>query len=140
MARSILPGPVTCIKFPGTKVKGCQAKNQLTLVPFVERTAYGSTDISPLMSKVGQESGLRHFGCQAYLNPATGSESGVPDGCRVLIQTNKGSVEADARFDASIMPGIVAVSGTMNDRTILSLCEMTGNATVQPTPVKIQKV
>lgn len=114
--------------------------DQLLLVPFVERTAYGSTEISPLMSKVGQESGLRHFGCQVFLNPKTGTEFSISDGSRVVLKTKNGSLQADARLDASIMPGIAAVSDTFNRQSIFSLCEISSDASIRPTPVKIQKV
>jgi menaquinone reductase, molybdopterin-binding-like subunit len=114
-------------------------KNQLVLVPFVERMVYGSTEISPLMSKVGQESGLRHFGCRAYLSPKTGAEFGIVNNCRVLLHTKSGTMQAEVNLDASIMPDIVAVSDIMNQKNISSLCEIDNNSSIQPTPVKIQK-
>jgi hypothetical protein len=115
-------------------------KNQLMLVPFVERTTYGSTEISPLMSKTGQESGLRAFGSRVYLNTKTGFQFGIVHGCRVLLQTNSGSMQAEARLDASIMPDIAAVSDTMNLQNLFSLFEMSNDSSIRPTPVKIQKV
>ena len=115
-------------------------KNQLVLVPFIEKTVYSNSEISPLMSKVGQESGLRPFGCRAYLNPTTAEVIGIHEGCRIVLQTNKGSMEAEARYDASIMPGIVGVSNTTHPQNFIALCEMNDNAAICPTPVKIQKV
>ena len=113
---------------------------QLMLVPLVEQTVYGSTTISPLMSKVGQESGLRHVGCQVFLHTTTGTELGLADGCRVLLQTHHGSAEAEARFDASIMPHVAAVTNTLNQQKVFSLFEMKNDSSIRPTPVKIQKV
>jgi menaquinone reductase, molybdopterin-binding-like subunit len=115
-------------------------KNQPMLVPLIERPGFGSTEISPLMSKLGQESGLRHFGCWAYLNPKTGTEFGIVEGCRVLLQTNGGSMQAEAHIEVSIMPDIVAVSDTLNQQKIISMCEINDDASIRPTPVKIQKV
>ncbi|MCX6122716.1 MAG: molybdopterin-dependent oxidoreductase [Ignavibacteriales bacterium] len=115
-------------------------KNQLMLVPFVERTIYGSTEISPLMSKTGQESRLRAFGSRVYLNTKTGFQFGIVHGCRVLLQTDHGSMHAEARFDDSIMPDIAAVSDTMNLQNLFSLFEMSNDSSIRPTPVKIQKV
>ena len=115
-------------------------KNQLTLVPFIDKTVYSNSEISPLMSKVGQESGLRHFGCRTYLNPKTADMFGISEGCRVLLRTNNGSIQAEARLDASIMPGIVGVSNTVNPQNIFALCDTNEDAAIFPTPVKIQKV
>jgi menaquinone reductase, molybdopterin-binding-like subunit len=115
-------------------------KDQLMLVPFIERTAYRSSEISPLMSKVGQESELRHFGCRTYLNPKTAGEYGIVEKCHVLLQTKNGSMQAEATIDASFMPGIVGVSNTMNLQNVFELCEINDNASFCPTPVKIQKV
>jgi menaquinone reductase, molybdopterin-binding-like subunit len=113
---------------------------QLMLVPLVEQTVYGSTTISPLMSKVGQESGLRSVGCQVFLHTTTGIELGLTDGCRVLLQTNHGSVQAEARFDASMMPLVAAVTNTLHQQQVFSLFEMKNDSSILPTPVKIQKV
>jgi hypothetical protein len=115
-------------------------KNQIMLVPFVERTAYGGSEISPLMSKVSQESGLRHFTCRTYLNPKTADRFGIVEGCRVLLQTNNGSKHSEARLDDSVMPGIVGVSNTMNPQSLFTLCETNSDASICPTPVIIQKV
>ena len=60
--------------------------DQLMLVPFVERATYSGLDISPLMSKVGQESELRHYGCRAYLNSKTADGYGIVEGCRLLLR------------------------------------------------------
>ena len=115
-------------------------KNQLTLIPFVEKAVYGSSEVSPLMSKVGQESGLRHFGCRAYLNSTTADGLSIVEGCRILLQTNNGSMQAEAHLDDSLMPGIVGISNTMDLQSLVALCEMNDDASICPTPVKIQKV
>jgi anaerobic selenocysteine-containing dehydrogenase len=114
--------------------------NPLMLVPFIERTAYSSSEISPLMSKVGQESGLRPYACQAYLNPKTAGGYSIPDGCRILLQTTHGSMQAEAYVDDSLMPGIVRVSNTMNPQSLIALCELNDDGSICPTTVKIQKV
>jgi menaquinone reductase, molybdopterin-binding-like subunit len=115
-------------------------KAQLLLVPYDERTIYDSSEISPLLSKVGQESELRHFGCRAYLNPKTASDLGVSEKNHLLVQTTHGSIRAEARMDAAVMPGIIGVCSTMNPQSILELCDTNSNASPCPTPVKIQKV
>jgi menaquinone reductase, molybdopterin-binding-like subunit len=115
-------------------------KGQLLLVPYAERTIYDSSEISPLLSKVGQESELRHFGCRAYLNPKTASDLGISEKNRLLVQTLHGSIQAEARMDTAVMPGIIGVCSSMNPQNVFELCDKNGNASPCPTPVKIQKV
>jgi anaerobic selenocysteine-containing dehydrogenase len=116
--------------------------DQMVLVPVFERSVYGSISVSPIISKVGQESGLRPYGCLALLNPRTGSAVGVIDNERISIQTKNGLLQVQARFDASIMRGVVALTATEPDdqRSVLALCDMNAEASIMPTPVKIQKV
>jgi len=114
--------------------------NQLILVPLVEISAYSSAEISPLMSKVGQESGLRYFGCRIYLNPKTANEFGIVDGCRVLLQTKNGSIQAEALLDSSVMPDVVGICNTIKSQDILTLFEINEDVSICPTLVNIQKV
>ncbi|RPI02865.1 MAG: hypothetical protein EHM64_13245 [Ignavibacteriae bacterium] len=114
--------------------------NQLLLLPCAEDVIYRNSEISPLMSKVGQESGLRPSGCKVYLQTATGDALGLTDGCRVMLQTKKGSMQAEVRLDPSMMPDVAAAYSALNQQNIISLCEMNQDASLQPTPVKIQKV
>jgi anaerobic selenocysteine-containing dehydrogenase len=118
------------------------AADQLVLVPMIDRSAYGAASVSPIMSKVGQESGLRPYGSVASLNPKTGASFGVLESEQVSLQTKNGSLQVRARFDASIMRGVVVLSATEPDsqRNVLALCDMNEDATLRPTPVKIQKV
>lgn len=145
------PSPVTSLPavnlstvLSAATIKSLKSRttDQLTLVPIMERSAYGTTSVSPIMSKVGQESGLRPHGCQALLNPITGAAFGVTESASILLQTKNGSFQTRARFDASIMPGVISLSATDPDdqRSILALCDMNTDASILPTPVKIQKV
>jgi anaerobic selenocysteine-containing dehydrogenase len=115
-------------------------KDQRMLVPVVEKTVYNNSEISPLMSKVGQESGLRPFGCRVYLHPTTINGLDITDGCRVQVQTKKGSMKAEAHLDDTIMPGVVGISHTMDPQSLYALCEVNSDGSIYPTPVKIQKV
>ena len=115
-------------------------KNQPVLAPVIEKTVYSNSDISPLMSKVGQESGLRPFGCRIYLHPTTTNGLDIIDGGRVLLQTSKGSMQAEVHLDDTFMPGIVGLSNTMDPHALYALYEVNGDGSICPTPVKFQKV
>jgi menaquinone reductase, molybdopterin-binding-like subunit len=117
-----------------------QNENSLILVSVAVESVYGSTQVSPLLSKVGQESGLRPCGDQVYLHPLTATRLGIIDYERVVIHTQKGSMEVQSRFDASVMPGIIAAASDTLQKNILAFCEMNDDASIRPTPVQIEKV
>jgi len=120
--------------------------DQLVVLPFTEMKIY-DTAISPLLSKVSQESGLRLGLHQAYVNPATASGSAVATGDTISLTTEHGTMKVQARVDASVMPGVIFVStshgsgGSMEQaHDIRVLCDMNGSCSFTPTPVSIQKV
>lgn len=64
--------------------------------------------VSPLMSKLHQESNLRLAPHMVALAPS----AGFADGDRALLQTERGSIEVAVTIDASVPPGLVqAASG-----------------------------
>jgi anaerobic selenocysteine-containing dehydrogenase len=64
---------------------------------------------TPLMTKLYQESGLRQAANQVVMNPLTGSQCGVEDGDRALLQTRCGKCEVRVILDSGAMPGVVQV-------------------------------
>ena len=91
------------------------------------------------MSKVGQESGLRTFGNQVYINTSTAAQYGLADGKQISLKTKSGTVTAKVRIDASVMPGVIAVTDSSEAQQVLAICETNGGASFLPTPVKIEK-
>ncbi|MGO4882656.1 MAG: hypothetical protein ACLP59_17835 [Bryobacteraceae bacterium] len=66
---------------------------------------------SPLMSKLYRESGLRRSTSAAALNPKTGRDQGLEDGCRALIESPTSSFPVRVTFDPAVMPGVMEVTG-----------------------------
>ncbi len=121
----------------------------LVLMPFGWRGASGSGQISPVMTKVYQESNLRRTARQAMLNPATGKTFGISDGKRMVIETESGSLTLEARLSESVMPGVIHVevgpdgramaADQTNGEDILSICTIEENSTWRVTQAKVRE-
>jgi menaquinone reductase, molybdopterin-binding-like subunit len=124
--------------------------HDLLVFPLAEMNAYAGTAVSPLMSKLSQESALRFSGRQAYVNPATALAHGIVQGEMVALRTKNGTMNVQASIDARTMPDVIFVStpaGNGRDRTLHTgtndirlLCELNTSGAYTPTPVTIQKV
>jgi hypothetical protein len=82
----------------------------LTLVPFAARGSVGAVPLSPIMTKLYQESALRPAPGIASIHPETASVLGVRAGRRVRIESAAGSVEAELRLDATLPKGRLALA------------------------------
>ena len=67
--------------------------------------------VSPLMSKVYQESNLRLAPNGVMLHPRDARACGVEAGGRALLMTAYGRREVEIRTDSSVRPGVVVVAG-----------------------------
>jgi hypothetical protein len=63
--------------------------------------------ISPLMSKVYQESNLRLAPNRVALHPAEARQYGIEDGGRAVLETSRGRVLVAVTVDSSVPPGVV---------------------------------
>jgi anaerobic selenocysteine-containing dehydrogenase len=127
-----------------------QASNEhpLVLMPFGWRGAVGNGQLSPVMSKLYQESGLRDLANSAVVNPETANACGLLNGDHVRIRTSLGSIETEIHFDPAVMPGVVHVAvgparnGSGNDgkiiENILAICNLDHDATWRVTPAQIE--
>ncbi len=121
----------------------------LVLMPYGWRGASGTSQLSPIMTKVYQESNLRHTSRQALLNPMTAKAYGLSDGKLMLIETKSGSAKIEARFSASVMPGVIHVevgpdvrafgAGSTNEEDILSICTIKENSTWRITQANVRR-
>ncbi len=115
----------------------------LVLAPFGWRGATGNTALSPVMSKVYQESGLRRAGNQAAVHPATGAACGLTDGCRGVIETQCGSCGVAVFFDPAVMPGVIQVAvgpEPPRTRSVLEVCDLEGGCSWRAARARIWKV
>jgi anaerobic selenocysteine-containing dehydrogenase len=121
----------------------------LVLMPYGWRGASGSGQLSPVMTKVYQESNLRRTARQAMLNPATGKAFGISDGKRMVIETESGSLTLEARLSVSVMPGVIHVevgpdgralpAGQTNGEDILAICTIEKNSTWRVTQARVRE-
>jgi menaquinone reductase, molybdopterin-binding-like subunit len=82
----------------------------MVLMPSGVRGALDDANVSPLMTKIYQESGLRRLNNQADINPATARALGLSDRSIALVETPAGGLRVEIRFDSSVMPGVVHVA------------------------------
>jgi hypothetical protein len=75
--------------------------------------------ISPLMSKLYQESNLRLGPNRAALNPASAAACGVSEGAHAVLQTRLGERPIQVTVSASVPPGVVEVGASPE---ILDIC------------------
>jgi hypothetical protein len=99
----------------------------LPLVAITCETRAAAAPLSPLMSKLYQESNLRLAANHAALNPATARACGVGEGARAILQTRGGSAQIEISLDSGVPPGVVKVAAGAR---ILDLCGASTRAKV----------
>ncbi len=82
----------------------------LALVAFAARGTVGVTPVSPLLTKLYQETDLRTPTAVAAVSPATGRSLGIGDGRRVRIASDEGRVSALLRHDPTLPDGRIALA------------------------------
>ena len=98
----------------------------MVLIPYGFSAAVGSGQLSPLLSKIYQESNLRRGKRSISVNPSTGSPLGLDEGDKAIILTSKGTGEVTMHLDSAVMPGVaIAYVGPdpidfVKNRTMLS--------------------
>jgi anaerobic selenocysteine-containing dehydrogenase len=131
----------TCALTPG----------ELILMPTAWRATADSGSISPVMSKIFQESDLRSISGRVFVNPSTAAAHGVTSGGRAIVQTRIGSAIVTIVESETVMPGVIsAVVGPLpngmtakdelNNGTILALCDLQQNGTWRATPATMGRV
>jgi anaerobic selenocysteine-containing dehydrogenase len=65
---------------------------------------------SPLLSKLYRESGLRRSITAATVNPETGRDHAVTDGCRAIVKTPVSAFKVQVAFDPAVMPGVIEMA------------------------------
>jgi len=115
--------------------------NVLYLIPMMGSGQYSSERISPIMSKVDQESGLRPYGRQVFLHPSTGKKYECFEGEEVIARTQKGSMKVQVRLDSSIMPQVAMVAmNSSGQENCADLFDKNFDLSIRPTPMNIEKV
>jgi anaerobic selenocysteine-containing dehydrogenase len=86
-----------------------RSPNEIALLPFGVKALSGTGQVSPILSKVFQESRVRPLEPTALVNPSTCDALGLHAGDAVRITTDRGSAIAALHTDATIIPGAVYV-------------------------------
>ncbi len=101
------------------------AQMPLTVAFAEERGA--ATLISPLMTKLYQESGVRLAPNHVTLHPDTARAAGVEEGGRAVLQAGNGECPVQVTIDSSVAPGVVQVAQRPG---VLDVCDASGTAKV----------
>ncbi len=83
--------------------------NAVVLVPSGVKGCAATGQLSPLLSKIYQESTLRPSGSHLFLNPETCEGAGLRDGDKARVETTVGSAIATIHADRAIMPGVAVI-------------------------------
>ncbi len=132
-----------------------QADRQYAAYPFVLMTSgwrgsVGNASLSPIMTKLFQESGVRDSLNQASINPETGGAMGLADGGKAIVETSSGMIRVGLRFDSTVMPGVICVAvGPLevestqeprgDDEGILRICRLDQDSVWRVTPAKVRE-
>ncbi len=124
----------------------------LALVPFGWRGVVDSGPVTPLITKLYQETEFRKGTNRALIHPETGGFSRLRDGAQTTIVTDSGELQVRIEFNDSVMPGVVhvalgpdqdSITGVKEVRikeNILSVCSLKDNGTWRMTPARIGTV
>ncbi|HWR51248.1 MAG TPA: molybdopterin dinucleotide binding domain-containing protein [Bryobacteraceae bacterium] len=82
----------------------------VTAVGYGWKAASGEGPVSPLLTKIYQESGLRQASNTAAVNPATAQALGLEEGCEARVESRAGSATLRIALDPGVMPGAVRLS------------------------------
>ncbi|MGA2269726.1 MAG: molybdopterin dinucleotide binding domain-containing protein [Bryobacteraceae bacterium] len=96
-----------------------ESAEDLPLVAITCETRAAAVPLSPLMSKLYQESHLGLAANHAALHPATARACGLKDGARATLQTRCGTSPIEVSLDSGVPPGVVQVAAGAE---ILDLC------------------
>ncbi len=121
------------------------------LVTFATRGAAGETPLSPVLTKLYQESELRPSGAVAAVHPKTAEVLGLRAGRRVWLESAAGRVLAELRFDPLLPMGQLALAagpapavlhpggGTRLLAGAVPLLEIDGDGTWRGTRVRVRE-
>jgi hypothetical protein len=105
-ARAVLPSAAALARW----AEPAKAPEGIVLVAIATRGSAGETPVSPLMSKLYQESDLRPSAAVAALHPQTAQRLKLSSGRRVWVESAKGRVLAELRCDETLAPGRLALA------------------------------
>jgi anaerobic selenocysteine-containing dehydrogenase len=124
------------------------------LLPLGTQGAIANHRVSPLLSKLFQESDLYPGPNQGFINPDTGRRYGLAHNQEARITTRSGSKVIRVWFDAAVAPGVIYIAvapsrdgfsrsgqtkGKSPSASILEICDIQQDLTWRITPANVRK-
>jgi menaquinone reductase, molybdopterin-binding-like subunit len=128
--------------------RAAQATEGPVMIPDGTRHAVAGSYVSPLMTKLYQESDLRVRSRHVRLNPITGTQNNLDNNSKAILQTEHGALEVTVRFDATVLPGVLLVAAGPTETgerpetavgDVLSLSTIQEDGTWRLTPASIRR-
>ncbi len=115
------------------------------------RGAVSTSQISPILSKVFQETELRHVNGIVMVHPATADHCGISNDESAQLTTKNGTMNVTVKISPSVRPGVIEASiGPLpngiesplrpSGANILNLCEIRNDGTWRITGANLYKV
>lgn len=96
------------LTFDGDRIT--DARHPLVLIARGTRDVTASAAVSPVMTKIYQESGLRHAASTIVMNPETAEQLKIRRDATVRVATTAGALLATLALDERVMPGVISAS------------------------------
>jgi menaquinone reductase, molybdopterin-binding-like subunit len=140
------------IKETLTRAEQSDVKYPLTLMAYGWRGVVDSGPVTPIITKLYQETDFRECTNTALVHPETASAHRLRDAGRAVIETERGRLTVVFRISPEVMPGVIHVAlGPDQDgltgvkkkgihNTVLTVSRIDENGTWRSTPVRISSV
>lgn len=120
------------------------------LVAYGWRGATSTAQVSPILSKVFQETELRNVNGVVSINPTTAQQLGIMHKDQATLSTKNGAMKVLVKVESTVRPGVIeaSIAPLLNGietpmhpsgKNILNLCEVTNNGTWRITTANLQK-
>jgi anaerobic selenocysteine-containing dehydrogenase len=90
----------------------------VALLPRGVRDVGSTAVVSPVMTKLYQESGLRHKAGTVVVNERTAQQLALRRGMTVRVATNRGALEVTLETSPTVMPGLAEISLGPDERML----------------------
>ncbi len=132
--------------------KSRKTKYPVTLVPFGWRGVVDSGPVTPLITKLYQETEFREGTNRALIHPDTARSYRLRDGFPAKITAESGELTVQIEFNDSVMPDVVhvalgpdqdsitGVNEVRIENNVLSICTLNENGNWRVTLIQIQTV
>ena len=97
-----------------------EARSELKLALQIQSSR--ASDVTPLETKLDQESALYTPASFVRINPATARDLNLSNAAKAIIQTNHGSATRQILLDPAVPPGVIEASATPAADDLINIC------------------